>query len=117
MRHARHGRSAVSFVVVELKNTAFDPAFLGQLGMYTAAVDDVLAGSIDAPTIGLLLCKTKNNVVAEYAIRSSAAPVGIAEWTDAITTHLPEELAATLPRIEDIEAELSTENAESTDTT
>lgn len=106
-----------AFVIIELKNGPFDPSYLGQLGMYVAAVDDVLASTSDGPTIGLLLCKTKDNVVAEYALRSSAAPIGIAEWTDAITTHLPEELAATLPRIEDIEAELSTEIAESTDPT
>lgn len=72
-----------------------------------AAVDDQLAGPNDGPTIGLILCKTKDSVVAEYALRSSALPIGIAEWTEAITTHLPEELAATLPRIEDLEAELA----------
>ncbi len=96
-----------AFVVIELKNSAFDPSYLGQLGIYVAAVDDLLAGPVDGPTIGLLLCKTKDNVVAEYALRSTAAPIGVAEWTDAITTHLPEELASTLPRIEDLEAELN----------
>jgi len=94
------------FVVIELKATDFDPGYLGQLGMYMAAVDDLLAHPDDKPTIGLLLCRSKNNVVAEYALRSSTMPIGIAEWTTAITTHLPDELTATLPRIEDIEAAL-----------
>ena len=96
-----------AFVVIELKNSAFDPSFLGQLGMYVAAADDLLAGPNDGPTIGLILCKTKDNVIAEYALRTTAMPIGVAEWTDAITTHLPVELASALPRIEDIEAELA----------
>lgn len=95
-----------SYVVIELKATDFDPGFRGQLGMYMAAVDDLLAHPDDHPTIGLLLCKSKNNVVAEYALRSSTAPNGIAEWTTAVTTHLPDELTSNLPRIQDIEAEL-----------
>jgi len=55
---------------------------------------------------GLLLCKSKNNVVAEYALRNSTMPIEITEWTTAITTDLPDELTSALPRIEDIEAEL-----------
>ena len=94
------------FVVIELKATDFDPGFLGQLGMYMAAVDDLLAHPDDQPTIGLLLCRSKNNIVAEYALRSSIMPIGIAEWTTAITTELPEKLASSLPRIQDLEAEL-----------
>ena len=95
-----------SFVVIELKATDFDPGYLGQIGMYMAAVDDLLAHPDDKPTIGLLLCRSKNNVVAEYALRSSTMPIGIAEWTTTITTELPDELTATLPSIEDIEAAL-----------
>ncbi|MEP6560272.1 MAG: PDDEXK nuclease domain-containing protein [Nakamurella sp.] len=97
-----------SFVVIELKATDFDPGYLGQLGMYMAAVDDLMAHPDDKPTIGLLLCRSKNNIVAEYALRSSTMPIGIAEWTTAITTQLPDELTDTLPRIEDIEAALDT---------
>ncbi|TFC06414.1 PDDEXK nuclease domain-containing protein [Cryobacterium mannosilyticum] len=77
------------YVVIELKATAFDPGFLGRLGMYMAAVDDLLAVPGDKPTIGLLLCKTKNNVVAEYALRDYSAPIGVAEWKSAITNSLP----------------------------
>ena len=92
--------------VVELKAVAFDPSFTGQLGMYMAAVDDLLATEGDAPTIGLLLCKTKDDTIAEYALRSMAGPIGVVEWTTALTTSLPDELTSSLPSITDIEAEL-----------
>lgn len=94
------------FVVVELKAGDFDPSYLGQLGMYMAAVDDLLRHADDKPTIGLMLCKSKNNVVAEYALRGYAAPIGVAEWKTAIIASLPEELQAGLPTVEELEAEL-----------
>lgn len=97
------------YIVVELKVGDFSPSFLGQLGMYMAAVDDLMAHADDAPTIGLVLCKSKNNVVAEYALRGYRAPIGIAEWTDGIAAALPEELASSLPTIAQLEAELSGE--------
>ena len=95
------------FVVIELKAVDFEPGFLGQLGMYMAAVDDLLAHTDDRPTIGLLLCRSKNNVVAEYALRGYSTPIGVAEWTTAITTALPEEFTSSLPSIAELEAELS----------
>lgn len=95
-----------SFVVVELKNSKFDPGYLGQLGMYMSAVDDLMAHPDDNPTIGLLLCKTKNNVVAEYALRGYSAPIGVAEWKTQIMDSLPEEFKSSLPSIELLEAEL-----------
>jgi hypothetical protein len=94
------------YVVIELKVVDFEPGFLGQLNMYMAAVDDLLAHPDDKPTIGLLLCKSKNNVVAEYALRGYATPIGVAEWTTTFTASLPEEFATSLPSIEDLEAEL-----------
>jgi YhcG PDDEXK nuclease domain len=94
-------------VVIELKVGEFDPAFLGQLGLYMAAVDDLLAHAEDKPTIGLLLCRTKNNVVAEYALRGYQAPIGVAEWTTAITTSLPDDLRSSLPTIAELESELA----------
>jgi predicted nuclease of restriction endonuclease-like (RecB) superfamily len=95
------------FVVVELKATAFKPEYLGQVNMYMSAVDDLLAHAQDQPTIGLLLCKTKNNVVAEYSLRGFSKPIGIAEWESEIVRALPEEFTATLPSISELEAELS----------
>jgi hypothetical protein len=75
--------------------------------MYMSAVDDLLAHAQDQPTIGLLLCKTKNNVVAEYSLRGFSKPIGIAEWESEIVRTLPEEFTATLPSISELEAELS----------
>ncbi|BAS09322.1 conserved hypothetical protein [Arthrobacter sp. Hiyo4] len=93
--------------MVELKATAFKPEYLGQINMYMSAVDDLLGHADDEPTIGLLLCKTKNNVVAEYSLRGFSKPIGIPEWEAAIMASLPAEFAATLPSISEIEAELS----------
>lgn len=97
------------YIVIELKAVAFKPEFLGQLGMYQAAVDDLLARPDDGPTLGLLLCRNKNNVVAEYALRGYAAPMGVAEWHTHPSTQLPTELAANLPTVEQLEAELALE--------
>ncbi|OLO99892.1 hypothetical protein BVU76_23570 [Mycolicibacterium porcinum] len=94
------------YVVIELKVGDFDPSYLGQLGMYMAAVDDLLRHPDDKHTIGLVLCKTKNNVVAEYALRGYTAPIGVAEWKTAITASLPAELETALPTVEELEAEL-----------
>ena len=95
------------FVIIELKATPFDPRDLGQLNMYLAAADELLAAEGDAPTIGLVLCRSKNSVVAEYALRGHTHPMGVAEWASELTTDLPAELAASLPSIEELEAELS----------
>lgn len=95
------------FVVIELKARPFEPGDLGQLGMYLAAIDDLVAQADDGPAIGLLLCRGKDNVVAEYALRSFAAPAGVADWAAQLTTDLPAELSASLPSIASIEAELA----------
>ena len=95
-----------SFVVIELKTGKFDPGYLGQLGFYMSAVDDLLAHPDDKPTVGLLLCKTKNNVVAEYALRGYSSPIGVAEWKTEIMESLPEEFTSSLPSIELLEREL-----------
>lgn len=95
-----------SFVVIELKAGKFDPGYLGQLGFYMSAVDDLLAHPDDKPTVGLLLCKTKNNVVAEYALRGYSSPIGVAEWKTEIMESLPQEFTSSLPSIELLEKEL-----------
>ena len=96
-----------AFVVIELKAAAFKPGHVGQLGMYMSAVDDLMAQADDKPTIGLLLCKTRDTVVAEYALRGYTQPMGVAEWTTTLTRSLPAELTAGLPSIADLEAELA----------
>lgn len=93
------------YVVIELKTTRFEPGFLGQLNFYMTVIDDVMAHADDKPTIGLLLCKTKNNVVAEYAVRGYVAPIGVAQWITAVTESLPTEIVSALPSAKEIEAE------------
>lgn len=95
------------YVVIELKVGDFEPGYIGQLGTYMSAIDDTFRHGDDKPTIGLLLCKTKNNVVAEYALRGYTLPIGVAEWKTAITESLPAELESGLPSIEQLEAELA----------
>lgn len=96
-----------AYVVIELKAVEFEPEFLGQIGMYMAAIDDLLAHPDDKPTIGLLVCRSKDNVVAEYALRGYNVPIGVAEWKTELVVALPAELAQSLPSIEELEAELS----------
>jgi len=93
------------YVVVELKGVAFKPEHAGQLNFYLAAVDAQIKAPDDKPTIGLLLCKTKNRLVAEYALSGIGTPIGVAEYQ--LVRALPEPLDTNLPSIEEIEAELS----------
>jgi len=92
-------------VVVELKGVAFKPEHAGQLNFYLAALDAQLKAPDDKPTIGLLLCKTKNRLVAEYALSGINKPIGVAEYQ--LVRALPEPLDTNLPSIAEIEAELS----------
>ena len=96
------------YVVIELKAGKFKPAHLGQLGFYLTAVDAQVKHSQDGPTIGLLLCKNKNKVVAEYALRSNTQPMGVAEY--GLVESLPPELRTSLPSIAQIERELGGAN-------
>lgn len=92
------------YVVIELKGGKFKPEHLGQLGFYLTAVDRQIKSEHDNPTIGLLLCKCKNKVVAEYALGDKAQPMGIAEYK--LLEALPAEFQTSLPSIEQIESEL-----------
>ena len=92
------------YVVIELKGGKFKPEHLGQLGFYLTAVDRQVKSEHDNPTIGLLLCKSKNKVVAEYALGDQSRPMGIAEYK--LLESLPEALQTSLPSIEQIENEL-----------
>lgn len=93
------------YVVIELKAGKFKPEHLGQLSFYLTAVDAQVKHPQDGPTIGLLLCKSKNKVVAEYALRDNARPMGVAEYQ--LVESLPAELQTSLPSIEQIERELA----------
>ena len=95
------------FVEIELKAVPFDPSFIGQLNFYLSAVDDLLHHPDDKPTIGLLLCRTKDKLVVEYALRDFNKPIGVAEWETQIFKKLPKELESSLPTIEELEKELN----------
>ncbi|MBF0310987.1 MAG: DUF1016 family protein [Magnetococcales bacterium] len=93
------------YVVIELKATAFKPEHAGQLNFYLAAVDAQVKAEDDKPTIGLLLCKQQNRLVAEYALSGIEKPIGVAEYQ--LLRDLPEMLGRNLPSIAEIEAELA----------
>jgi predicted nuclease of restriction endonuclease-like (RecB) superfamily len=92
------------FFVIDLKMGPFQPEYAGKMNFYLSAVDDMLRHPDDKRSIGLILCKAKNGIVAEYALRDIAKPLGISEFTH--LEKLPEQLKGTLPTIEEIEAEL-----------
>lgn len=94
-----------SYVVIELKTTKFKPEHTGKLGFYLAAADDLLKKESDNPTVGIILCRSKNKVVAEYALRNIKAPIGVSEYI--LSKTLPKELKADFPSVEEIEAELN----------
>lgn len=98
------------YVVVELKATAFKPEHAGQLNFYLTAVDRQVKAPDDKPTIGLLLCKTQSRLVAEYALSGMNKPIGVAEYS--LVRALPEDLASSLPGVEELEAELEVLSSE-----
>jgi predicted nuclease of restriction endonuclease-like (RecB) superfamily len=98
------------YVVIELKARQFKPADAGQLNFYLTAVDEKIKQVDDNPTIGILLCKSRNRVIAEYALRNVSSPIGISEYQ--LTRMMPKDLKTSLPTIEEIEQELSADLAE-----
>ena len=93
------------YVVVEIKIKEFEAGDMGQLGTYMVAVNHQLKGKEDGPTLGLLICRSKDNVKAQYALEASSQPMGISQYD--ISSFLPENYKSSLPTIEEIEAELS----------
>lgn len=98
------------FIVVDLKMHAFEPEFAGKMNFYLAAADDQLRHADDAPSIGLLLCKTKDALTVEYALRGTTTPMGVAQWQ--IGDALPNDLQGQLPTAEALEAELKKPSGE-----
>jgi len=88
------------YVVIELKAGDFKPEYAGQLNFYLSAVDGILKKEEDNPSIGLLLCKSKNNLVAEYSLKDISKPIGVSEYK--VTSSLPNALEEQLPSVEDI---------------
>jgi predicted nuclease of restriction endonuclease-like (RecB) superfamily len=101
-----------AYVVIDLKMKAFEPEFAGKMNFYLSAVNDLLRHPDDQPSIGIILCKTKERIVAEYALRDINQPIGISEYR--LAESLPEKLQGSLPTIEELEIELGgeVENAE-----
>lgn len=97
------------YCVIELKATDFKPEYAGKLNFYLSAVDRQLKKDTDNPTIGILLCQTKNKLIVEYALQDINKPMGVAEYTVKLMEKLPKKLESSLPTIKDIELELLTQ--------
>jgi len=95
-----------AYIIVELKARAFKPEDTGQLNYYLSAVDDMLKHPTDNPSIGILLCKTRSKIKAEYAFRDINKPMGIVEYETMLTKALPKDMKSSLPTIQEIEEEL-----------
>lgn len=92
------------YVVIELKTGKFKPEYAGKLNFYLSAVDDTLKTEIDNPSIGIILCKEKNKLVAEYSLKDMTKPIGVSEYK--LLEQIPQDLKGTLPSIEEIEENL-----------
>lgn len=92
------------YVVIELKVGPFKPEYAGKMNFYLSAVDDLLRQPGDNPSIGIILCKTRNRIVAEYALKDTHKPIGVAAYR--LTENLPEPLKGKLPTIKELETEL-----------
>ncbi len=94
-----------SFVIIDLKSGKFKPEYAGKMNFYLSAVDDLLRAPEDNPSIGLILCRSKVGILAEYALRDINKPIGLAMYR--LTENLPKNLITALPTIEELEAELT----------
>lgn len=90
------------YVIIELKAVDFQPEFAGKVNFYLSAVDDLLRHPDDKPSIGIILCKSKNKIVAEYSLRDTNKPIGVSSYQ--LTAALPESLKGSLPTIEQLES-------------
>ncbi len=94
------------YVVIDLKMKSFEPEFAGKMNFYLSAVDDQLRHADDLPSIGLLLCKERDHLTVEYALRDLKKPIGVAQWQTKLVESLPNNLKGSLPTVAEIEAEL-----------
>ncbi len=92
--------------MIDLKMTPFKPEYAGKMNFYLSAVDDLLRHPDDKPSLGIILCKVKNKVVAEYALRDLAKPVGISSYVTRLVESLPKEFRGSLPSPKQLEEEL-----------
>lgn len=103
-----------AFCIVELKSTDFKPEYSGKMNFYLAAVDDQLKHSTDNPSIGMIICRTKNDLKVEYALKRVLMPMSVSEYEVKIQDSLPKELQGTLPTAKQIEAKLLEHSNEDT---
>jgi predicted nuclease of restriction endonuclease-like (RecB) superfamily len=94
-------------IIIDLKIREFEPEFVSKMNVYLGLADDQIKGHQDRPSIGIILCKTKNKIIAEYALRDTSKPIGIAEYK--IAQQLPPDIKGELPSIEELERELEEE--------
>ena len=94
------------YFVIDLKMNDFEPEFAGKMNFYLSTIDDQMRHPDDQPSIGLILCRTRNRVVAEYAVRDINKPIGVVEWQTRLVKALPKQLRGSLPTIAELEAEL-----------
>lgn len=99
------------YVVIDLKMKAFEPEFAGKMNFYLSAVDDQLRHADDRPSIGLLLCKERDHLTVEYALRDLKKPIGVAQWQTKLVESLPKNFKGSLPTVAEIEAELEAKRA------
>lgn len=92
-----------SYVVIELKTKEFEPEFIGKLNFYLSAIDSLVKAQDDGPTIGMLLCRTKDNLNVEFALRDVNKPIGVSEFT---FSELPKKIQKAMPTVEELEREL-----------
>ena len=95
------------FVVIDLKLRDFTPEAAGKMNFYLSAVDDRFRQSDDQPSIGLILCRAKNRIIAEYALRNLQKPIGVSDYVTRLVESLPKELRASVPSVKEIENELA----------
>ncbi len=99
------------YVVIDLKTTAFKPEYAGKMNFYLSVVDDLLRHPDDKPSIGIILFKTKNEVVVEYALRDLVKPVGVSGYVTKLVESLPSSLRGSLPSPKELKSELKKEIA------
>ncbi len=92
------------YVVIELKTGKFKLEYAGKLNFYLSAVDDLIKNDEDNSTIGIILCKEKNMIVAEYSLKDISKPIGVSEYK--LCEDIPEDMVGTLPSIEELEDKL-----------
>lgn len=97
------------YATYELKTTEFEPSDTGQISFYLSAVDDLLRHPDNKNSIGMVLCKRKDKIVVEYALRDNLKPIGVASYEAEITNSLPENIQSSLPTIEELEANFARE--------